>query len=82
MKSQFDSTDEEVGGALATDFATIRQVRSVIYNAVTQDSSTPSGAITAFRDLGVELTRYGDLQFNESKFDDAMTNIPPTLQRC
>ena len=69
-----DSTEEEVGGALATDFAAIRQVRSVIYKAITQDSSTPSGSITGLRDIGVELTRYGDLQFNESKFDSVMAS--------
>lgn len=69
-----DSTEEEVGGALAADFAAIRQVRNVIYTAITQDSSTPSGSITALRDIGVELTRYGDLQFNESKFDSVMAS--------
>ena len=69
-----DSTEEEVGGALAADFAAIRQVRNVIYKAITQDSSTPSGSITALRDIGVELTRYGDLQFNESKFDSVMAS--------
>ena len=67
-----DSVEEEVGGALAKDFAAIRQVRSVIYKAITQDSSTPSGSITALRDIGVELTRYGDLEFNESKFNSVM----------
>ena len=69
-----DSTEEEVGGALTADFAAIRQVRNVIYKAITQDSSTPSGSITALRDIGVELTRYGDLQFNESKFDSVMAS--------
>ena len=69
-----DSVEEEVGGALANDFATIRQVRSVIYKAVTQDSSTPSGSITALRDIGIELTRGGDLEFNEIKFDSVMAS--------
>lgn len=68
-----DSADPDVGGALASDFATIRHVRSVIYRAVTQDSSTASGSITALRDIGVELTKAGDLQFNENKFDVAMS---------
>ena len=72
--SDKDSENEEVGGALASDFATIRQVRDVIYKAVTQDSSTASGSISAFRDIGVELLRSGDLQLNEAKFDSAMTN--------
>ena len=72
--SDKDSENEEVGGARASDFATIRQVRDVIYKAVTQDSSTASGSISAFRDIGVELLRSGDLQLNEAKFDSAMTN--------
>ena len=67
-----DSADEDVGGALASDFATIRQVRSIIYDAVTGDSSTPSGSVTALRDIGVELKRNGDLEFNEVTFDAVM----------
>ena len=47
-------------------------MRSAIYNAVTQDSSTPSGSINALRDIGVEITRYGDLKFNEVTFDSVM----------
>ena len=41
-----DSDEEEVGGALARDLAVIRTVRDTVYQAVTQDSSTPSGSIT------------------------------------
>lgn len=67
-----ESTDEDVGGALSSDFAAIRQVRSVIYRAVTQNSSTASGSITALRDIGIELTLDGDLNFNELKFDTVM----------
>jgi flagellar hook-associated protein 2 len=37
-----DSEEDEVGGALAKDLATIRTVRDTIYQAVTQDSSTPA----------------------------------------
>ena len=68
-----DSADQDVGGALASDFATVRHVRSVIYKAVTQDSSTASGSIAALRDIGVELTKTGDLQFDEKKFDAAVS---------
>lgn len=68
-----DSTDEDVGGALVSDFATIRYVRSVIYEAVTQDSSTASGSINALRDIGLELTRSGDLEFDETVFDTVMS---------
>lgn len=64
-----DSEEEEVGGALARDLSVIRTVRDTIYNAVTQDSSTPSGGITGLRDIGVTLTGYGKLKFSETAYD-------------
>ncbi len=64
-----DSEEEDVGGALANDLATIRTVRDTIYQAVTQDSSTPSGNVTALRDIGVSVTRDGSLSFTESTYD-------------
>ena len=54
--SDADSEEEEVGGSLANDLATIRTVRDTIYQAVTQDSSTPSGN-AAMRDIGVSVDR-------------------------
>ncbi|HCL71448.1 MAG TPA: hypothetical protein DIC58_01300 [Gammaproteobacteria bacterium] len=70
--SNRDSADETVGGALVNDYAAIRRVRNVLYTAITQDSSTPSGSITALRDIGVELKSDGDLEFDEIKFDAVM----------
>ena len=64
-----DSEEEEVGGSLASDLATIRTVRDTIYKAVTQDSSTPSGSITAMRNIGVSVNRNGELTFTESTYD-------------
>ena len=64
-----DSDEEEVGGALARDLAVIRTVRDTVYQAVTQDSSTPSGDITGLRDIGVTLTGYGELEFSETVYD-------------
>ena len=68
-----ESDDEIIGGALANDFAAVRQVRTVLYRAITQDSSTVSGSIGALRDIGIEITRSGDLTFNENKFDTVMS---------
>ena len=68
-----DSEDEIIGGALTNDFAAVRQVRDVLYRAITQDSSTESGSISALRDIGIEITRSGDLTFNETKFDTVMS---------
>ena len=64
-----DSEEEDVGGSLAKDLATIRTVRDTIYQAVTQNSSTPSGNITAMRDIGVSVNRNGELTFTESTYD-------------
>ena len=64
-----DSDEEEVGGSLASDLATIRTVRDTIYQAVTQDSSTPSGNVTAMRDIGISVDRDGELTFTESTYD-------------
>ena len=64
-----DSEEEEVGGSLAKDLATIRTVRDTIYQAVTQDSSTPSGNVTAMRDIGISVDRDGELTFTESTYD-------------
>ena len=67
--SDVDSEEEEVGGSLAKDLATVRTVRDTIYQALTQDSSTPSGNITAMRDIGVSVNRNGELTFTESTYD-------------
>jgi flagellar hook-associated protein 2 len=67
--SNADSEEEEVGGALAKDLATIRTVRDTIYQAVTQDSSTPSGDIKAMRNIGVSVNRNGELTFTETTYD-------------
>lgn len=68
-----DSGDEIIGGVLANDFAAVRQVRTVLYRAITQDSSAASGSVGALRDIGIEITRSGDLAFDENKFDTIMS---------
>lgn len=69
-----DSTEEEVGGALSNDMSFVRSVRDAIYTAVTTDSSTPSGNVSALVDLGIELTRTGDLSLNEDTYDEVVLN--------
>ena len=69
-----DSTEEEVGGAMSNDMAFVRSVRDAIYAAVTTDSSTPSGDVSALRDLGIELTKTGSLSFNEATYDEVVLN--------
>ena len=65
-----DSDEDEVGGALARDLAVVRTVRDAVYEAVTQDSSTASGNVTGLRDIGVTLTRAGNLSFDETTYDE------------
>lgn len=70
------SEEELVGGALARDKALVRTVRDAVYSAVTSTSSVTSGNIQALRDIGISLTKTGDLSFDEAVFDDvASTNF-------
>jgi flagellar hook-associated protein 2 len=64
-----ESQEEIVGGALARDKALLRSVKDALYDAVTSSSSVTSGGIEALRDVGISLTKTGDLSFDEAKFD-------------
>ena len=68
--SSSDSENDELSGALRRDLAAVRTVRDTIYKAITSTSSTPSNNVTALRDIGVNLTKDGQLEFNEVKFDE------------
>lgn len=69
-----DSEEEIVGGALSRDKALIRSVRDALYDAVTATSSTTSGNVAALRDIGISLTKTGDLSFDEDVFDQVATS--------
>ena len=69
-----ESEDEEVGGSLARDLSVIRTVRDAVYQAITQDSSTPSNGISGLRDIGVNLTADGSLAFTESAYDSVASS--------
>ena len=56
--SSSESENDELSGALRRDLAAVRTVRDTIYKAITATSSTPS---SAFRDIGVNLTKDGEL---------------------
>jgi len=64
-----DSLEEEVGGALSGDGNLLRTVKNAVREAIQGDSSTPSGGLTALRDIGITIDRFGDLQFDETKYD-------------
>ena len=78
-----DSQEELVGGALSRDKALIRSVKDALYQAVTATSSVTSGNVAALRDIGVSITRTGDLSFDEARYDkvakDSFSDISTML---
>ena len=79
LLSLFDtvtSVDSEVefAGSLNDDSSVIRFLTSKIRTTVLGDSSTPSGSITALRDIGVSLNEYGTIIFSETTYDNVITN--------
>jgi flagellar hook-associated protein 2 len=62
----------ELSGALADEKTLARFLSDQLRDAILADSSTPSGPINAMRDIGVSIDRYGQLTFDESKFDNAV----------
>ena len=59
----------ELSGALADEKTLARFLSDQLRDAILADSSTPSGPINAMRDIGVSIDRFGQLTFDESKFD-------------
>ncbi|EAS47803.1 flagellar hook-associated protein FliD [marine gamma proteobacterium HTCC2207] len=64
--------DIEHSGDLQRDFASARYITNQIRDALREDSSTASGEISAFRDIGVTINSKGDLTFDEATFDEAV----------
>ena len=64
--------DIEHSGDLQRDFASARYITNQIRDALREDSSTASGDISAFRDIGVTINSKGDLTFDEATFDQAV----------
>jgi flagellar hook-associated protein 2 len=65
-------SDSELAGALAEDGSMVRFLANKIRSAVFDNSSTPSGNISAMRDLGVSVNRYGAITFTEATYDTAV----------
>lgn len=59
-------------GATLIGNSMVSNVRSQVRSMVTEDSSSASGRLTALRDMGVTLDRYGKLQIDSSKLDSAL----------
>lgn len=65
------STVAEYGASLVGNNI-VSSVRSQMRAMITTDSTSPSGGLAAFRDLGLSINRSGTLELNAAKLDSAM----------
>ena len=78
VKSVFDTlrdpdSDDALGGSLYGD-STFRTIENKVRDLFTNVSSTPGDSLKYLADLGVEITRYGTLEINETKLANALQN--------
>lgn len=67
-----DDPDDIYSGSLARD-SLIDTLRDNIREMMLGDSSTPSSTLTAFRDVGLDIDRYGVMSINETTLDSALS---------
>jgi flagellar hook-associated protein 2 len=67
------STVETYGATLVGN-SMVSSVRTQMRNMITTASNTPSGNMTALRDIGITLTRTGELEIDQVKMDAALQN--------
>jgi flagellar hook-associated protein 2 len=72
LKTAGDDTDDELAGVLSAD-STFRSIRNQVKDMVTGVSSTPSGDMSYFADLGISITQYGTLEIDESALASALS---------
>lgn len=66
-------TSSAFGGSLSGD-SIIKQIRRDIQSIVINTSSTPGSSIQRFSDLGVEITKTGNLEINDTKLTTTLAN--------
>ena len=66
-------TSSAQGGELAGD-SIVRRIRKDIQNIVLQASSTPGNNLTRLSDMGLEVTKTGDLEINNATLTSALAN--------
>ena len=66
-------TSSSNGGSLAGD-SVVKQIRRDIQNIVLNASSTPGSSATRLSDIGIEVTKTGDLEINDIKLTSALDN--------
>ena len=67
------STVETYGATLVGN-SMVSSVRTQMRNMVTTDSNTPSGNMTALRDIGITLNKTGVLEIDQVKMEAALQN--------
>lgn len=68
-----ESSDDGITGALASD-GSFRYLKNQIRSLFTEESSTVSGDYGFFASIGVEMTKSGQLEFDEDQFDGAVAD--------
>ena len=66
-----DDPDDQLVGSLATD-SVFRTIESAFRNTFTSQSSTPSGQISYWADLGLSYQRDGNLILDEDRLDTVL----------
>jgi len=66
-----DSKIELIGGALKNS-SILQSLRSMVRGYVTSNSSTPGGALSAARDVGLSFDRKGKMTLDETKLSNAL----------
>ena len=64
----------ETYGATLVGNSIVNSVRTQMRNMVTTSSNTPSGNITALRDIGITINRTGELEIDQVKMNAALQN--------
>jgi flagellar hook-associated protein 2 len=67
-------SDADMAGSLSEDGSLVRALRDKLRSLVFGESSTPSGSITALRDIGVSVDKSGTIIFTEADYDAVVTN--------
>ena len=65
--------DDPLAGALSGD-NTFRTIENQVRQMFTGLSSTPGETLSYLSDIGVEMTRFGTLEIDDTKLSDALTN--------
>ena len=65
------STVETYGATLAGN-SIVNSVRSQMRSLITSDSSSPSGGLTALRDIDLSISKTGELELDSTKLENAL----------